>query len=606
MRSVPRTMVHQLHTQAERLSDRPALWTRRAGTWVPTSWRDYARKVRQLALSFIELGLEAGQAVGIIGFNREEWVVSALAATAAGGVPVGVYTTSSPEQVAYVLGHCAASIVVVENAGFLDTLEAIRPKLPALKHLVVMDPVPVLPAGALRYDDLVARGASLPDAPYYQRVDAARPDDLATLIYTSGTTGQPKGVMLTHRNVTWTATRLADALEVGEDERLLSYLPLSHIAEQTASISGPLLCGMQVFFAESFEKLGEDLRDVRPTVFFGVPRVWEKFKAKAEASMAQQPKARQQVLAWARGVALRFHTTTMEHRQPTLRLAAQYALAKQVVFEPLKRRIGLDRCHVHVTSAAPIARDVLDFFASIDVVLRELYGQSEVTGPTSTNTAEHTRLGTLGRPLQGVAVRIAGDGEILVKGENVCAGYFKDPAATSALIADGWLHSGDVGELDAEGFLRITGRKKEIIVTSGGKKTPPATLEGLLKSIAPLGQAVVIGDQRAYLVALVTLDTEKLEAFANVHGLPADAERLAADPRFHEWLTARIASEVNAKVARFEAIKRFTVLAKDFSVASGELTPTLKVRRQVCEQKYAAQIEAMYAAAAPAAGSHAA
>jgi long-chain acyl-CoA synthetase len=606
MRSVPRTMVHQLHTQAERLSDRPALWTRRAGTWVPTSWRDYARKVRQLALSFIELGLEAGQAVGIIGFNREEWVVSALAATAAGGVPVGVYTTSSPEQVAYVLGHCAASIVVVENAGFLATLEAIRPKLPALKHLVVMDPVPVLPAGALRYDDLVARGASLPDAPYYQRVDAARPDDLATLIYTSGTTGQPKGVMLTHRSVTWTATRLADALEVGEDERLLSYLPLSHIAEQTASISGPLLCGMQVFFAESFEKLGEDLRDVRPTVFFGVPRVWEKFKAKAEASMAQQPKARQQVLAWARGVALRFHTTTMEHRQPTLRLAAQYALAKQVVFEPLKRRIGLDRCHVHVTSAAPIARDVLDFFASIDVVLRELYGQSEVTGPTSTNTAEHTRLGTLGRPLQGVAVRIAGDGEILVKGENVCAGYFKDPAATSALIADGWLHSGDVGELDAEGFLRITGRKKEIIVTSGGKKTPPATLEGLLKSIAPLGQAVVIGDQRAYLVALVTLDTEKLEAFANVHGLPADAERLAADPRFHEWLTARIASEVNAKVARFEAIKRFTVLAKDFSVASGELTPTLKVRRQVCEQKYAAQIEAMYAAAAPAAGSHAA
>jgi long-chain acyl-CoA synthetase len=599
-------MVHQLHTQAERLSDRPALWTRRAGTWVPTSWRDYARKVRQLALSFIELGLGAGQAVGIIGFNREEWVVSALAATAAGGVPVGVYTTSSPEQVAYILGHCAASIVVVENASFLATLETIRPKLPALKHLVVMDPVAVLPAGALRYDDLVARGASLPDAPYYQRVDAARPDDLATLIYTSGTTGQPKGVMLTHRNVTWTAARLADALEVGDDERLLSYLPLSHIAEQTASISGPLLCGMQVSFAESFEKLGEDLRDVRPTVFFGVPRVWEKFKAKAEASMAQQPKARQQVLAWARSVALRFHTTTMEHRQPTLRLAAQYALAKQLVFEPLKLRIGLDRCHVHVTSAAPIARDVLDFFASIDVVLRELYGQSEVTGPTSTNTAEHTRLGTLGRPLQGVAVRIAGDGEILVKGENVCAGYFKDPAATSALIADGWLHSGDVGELDAEGFLRITGRKKEIIVTSGGKKTPPATLEGLLKSIAPLGQAIVIGDQRAYLVALVTLDAEKLEAFSNVHGLPADAERLAADPRFHEWLTSRIASEVNVKVARFEAIKRFTVLAKDFSVATGELTPTLKVRRQVCEQKYAAQIEAMYAGAAPAAGSHAA
>ncbi len=606
MRSVPRTMVHQLQTQAERLKDRPALWTRRAGTWVPTSWRDYASRVRHLALSFIELGLERTQAVGIIGFNREEWVVSALAATAAGGVPVGVYTTSSPDQVAYVLGHCAASIVVVENAGFLATIEAIRPRLPALKHVVVMDPVPALPVGALRYEDLLAGGARLPDAPYYQRLDTARPDDLATLIYTSGTTGQPKGVMLTHRNVTWTAARLADALEVGDDERLLSYLPLSHIAEQTASISGPLLCGMQVSFAESFEKLGDDLRDVRPTVFFGVPRVWEKFKAKAEASMAQLPQARQRVLRWARGVALRFHTTTMEHRQPTLRLAAQYALAQRLVFEPLKRRIGLDRCHVHVTSAAPIARDVLDFFASIDVVLRELYGQSEVTGPTSTNTAEHTRLGSLGRPLQGVAVRIAADGEILVKGENVCAGYFKEPAATSELIADGWLHSGDVGELDAEGYLRITGRKKEIIVTSGGKKTPPATLEGLLKGIAPLGQAVVIGDNRAYLVALVTLDAEKLAGFSSAHGFSADAALLAADPRFHEWLEGRIETEVNSKVARFETIKRFTVLEKDFSIETGELTPTLKVRRKVCEQKYAAQIEAMYSVAGPAAGSHAA
>ncbi|MBE2249979.1 MAG: AMP-binding protein [Myxococcus sp.] len=596
-------MVHQLQIQAERLSDRPALWTRRAGTWVPTSWREYARRVKHLSLALIDLGLEPTQAVGIIGFNREEWVVSALAATAARGVPVGVYTTSSPEQIAYVLGHCAAPIVIVENASYLATLEAVRAKLPALEHVIVMEPPAALPEGTMSYEALLARGASLPDAPYYQRVDAARPDDLASLIYTSGTTGQPKGVMLTHRNLAWTAARLADAFEVGDDERVLSYLPLSHIAEQIASIAGPLIAGMQVSFAESFEALGDDLRSVRPTVFFGVPRVWEKFKAKAEASMAQQPKARQRVLAWAREVALRYHSTTMEHRQPTIRLAAQYALAQRLVFEPLKRRIGLDRCRVLVTSAAPIGRDVLEFFASIDLVLRELYGQSEVTGPTSTNTAERTRLGTLGRPLQGVAVRIADDGEILVKGENVCAGYFKDPAATSELIVDGWLHSGDVGELDAEGFLRITGRKKEIIVTAGGKKTPPATLEGLLKGIAPIGQALVVGDRRPYLVALLTLDAEKLPAFAEAHGFSAQAEVLAADARFHDWLRGRIDTEVNAKVARFETIKRFTVLPTDFSVATGELTPTLKVKRAVCEQKYAAQLDALYAAGSV--GSHA-
>jgi long-chain acyl-CoA synthetase len=590
-------MVHQLQSQAEHLSDKPALWTHRSGTWVPTSWRDYARKVRHLALAFIELGLEVHQVVGIIGSNREEWVVSALAAMAAGGVPVGVYTTSSLEQIAHVLGHCSASIVVVENVGFLATVEAVRPKLPALKHVLVMDSAPPLPSGTLRYEDLLARGASLPDAPYYQRVDAARPDDLATLLYTAGTTGHPKGVMLTHHNITWTAGRLAEALDIGSEEGLVSYLPLSHIAEQTASIFGPILCGMQVSFAESFEKLGKNVRDVRPTVFFGVPSVWEKLKAAIESSMARQPRARQRVLAWARGVALRFHSTTLEHRQPTMRLAAQYALAQRLVFHPIKRRIGLDRCHVHVTSAAPIARDVLDFFASIDVVVRELYGQSEVTGLTSANTAEHTRLGSLGRPLHGVAVRIADDGEILVKSEGVCAGYFRDPSATAELISDGWLHSGDVGELDAEGYLRVTGRKNELIVTSRGKKTPPAALEGLLKGITPLGQAVVIGDNRSYLVALVTLDAEKLEEFSREHGFPADREQLAIDSRFHHWLTGRIETEVNAKVARFETIRRFTVLAKDFSVESGELTPTLKVCRTVCEQKYAAQIEAMYSAA---------
>lgn len=595
MRAVPRTMVHQLNSQAERLKDRPALWTKRGGVWVPTSWRDYARRVRHLSLALMELGLAPGQAVGIIGFNREEWIVSALATTASRGVPVGVYTTSSAEQIAYVLGHCEARIVVVENAGYLDTLLSIRSKLPALEHVIVMDAPASLPEGVRRYADVLAHGATLPEARYYESLEAARPDELATLIYTSGTTGNPKGVMLTHRNVCWTAVHLAEAGGVGEDEVLLSYLPLSHIAEQTASISGPIVAGVQVYFAESFEKLGENLKEVRPTVFFGVPRVWEKFKAKAEASMATLPRARKRVLAWARDVALRYHLATMEHRQPTVRLTSQYLLAQRLVFGPLKARIGLERCHVLVTSAAPISRDVLEFFASIDLVVRELYGQSEVTGPTSVNTLEHTRLGSLGRPMQGVAVRIADDGEILVKGENVCAGYYKDPAATAELLEGGWLHSGDVGELDPDGFLRITGRKKEIIVTSGGKKTPPATLEGLLKSLSPISQALVIGDSRPYLVALLTLDPEKLPALARQHGFSTDPQVLAGDQQFRSWLEQRIEAEVNAKVARFETIKRFAVLPKDFSVEGGELTPTLKIRRKVCDQKYAAQIAALYA-----------
>lgn len=596
MRVVPRTMVHQLHSQAERLADRPALWTKRQGAWVPTSWREYARRVKHLSLALIELGLAPKQAVGILSFNREEWLVSALAVTAARGVPVGLYTTSSPEQLAYVLGHAEASVVVVENAAALATIEALRPTLPALKHVIVIEPPGSVPAGVHRYEDLVEHGAALNETPYFERLDAARPDDLATLIYTSGTTGNPKGVMLTHRNVAWTVVQLAQALGLGDEERLVSYLPLSHIAEQTASISGPILTSMQVYFAQSFDALGATLKEVRPTVFFGVPRVWEKFKAKAEVGFAEQPRARQRILRWARAVALRFHRTTLEQRQPTVRLLGQYALAQRLVFEPLKKRIGLDRCRLAVTSAAPISKDVLEFFASIDLVVRELYGQSEVTGPTSTNTFEHTRLGTLGKPLQGVAVRIADDGEILVKGDNVCAGYFKEPAATAELLQDGWLHSGDVGVLDADGYLRITGRKKEIIVTAGGKKTPPATLEAMLKEIAPISQALVIGDAKPYLVALVTLDAEKLARLAEEMGLPGEPAIAANDQRLLTHLTAAIERHVNERVARFETIKRFRVLPVDFSVEGGELTPTLKVRRTVCAAKYAAEIDALYRA----------
>ncbi|MCA2977660.1 MAG: long-chain fatty acid--CoA ligase [Myxococcaceae bacterium] len=590
-------MVHQLHLQAERLADRPALWMKRDGAWMPTSWRQYSSRVKDLSLGLLSLGLQPRQAVGLIGFNREEWLVSALATMACQGVPVGLYTTSSPEQLQYVLAHCEAPIVVVENEAYLARVMAVRAQLPALRHLVVMDAGSSLPEGVVRYGDLLAWGRGLPEREYYERLEAARPDDLATIIYTSGTTGHPKGVMLTHRNIGWTASALVEATELGEDEALLSYLPLSHIAEQTCSIFGPLLRGMQVWFAESFEKLGENLREVRPTVFFAVPRVWEKFKARAEAGFIQQPKARQRTLAWARGVATRWHTLTLAHRQPTVRLAAQYALAQRLVFEPLKRRIGLDRCRFFATSAAPIGPDVLDFFVSIDVVLREVYGQSEVTGPTSVSTREHTRLGTLGRPLPGVAVRIDDDGEILVRGENVCAGYLKDPGATAELLRDGWLHSGDVGAFDADGYLRITGRKKEIIVTSGGKKTPPATLEGLLRSIDPVGQALVVGDRRPYLVALLTMDPEKVARFrADNPGV----EPSGLDAAFHGWLEQQIAARVNARVARFEAIKRFVVLPGEFSIEGGELTSTLKVRRAHCEAKYAGEIDALYAGASAA------
>ncbi len=593
---LPKTIVHRFHELADQLEHRPALWTKKNGAYVPTSWREYATKVRHFALGLLSLGFPPGARLCIMGFNREEWLVADLAAMALGGVPVGIYTTSSAEQVQYLVAHCEAPIVLVENEAYLDRLLSVRGQCPALQEVIVMEPPKTPRPGVLTYAQVMARGAAAGDAPYWERVERLDPKALATLIYTSGTTGHPKGVMISHHNIVWTAEHLLQCGDFGEDETLLSYLPLSHIAEQMASIYVPIFKGYQLYFAESFEKLPEDLKKSRPTIFFGVPRVWEKFKARAEARMAELKGPRRRLVAWAREVTLRYQGLSLGGQAMPVALAAQYALAKQLVHQKLKERIGFDRCKVFATSAAPIGRDVIDFFASVDMVLRELYGQSEVTGPTTVNTQTHTRLGSLGRPMPGVEVRIAEDGEILARGENLCMGYFKEPGATAELIdTAGWLHSGDVGELDADGYLRVTGRKKEIIVTSGGKKTAPSNIEAMLKAIEPIGNALVFGDNRNYLVALLAPDPEKTESFGASRGWPTTPSALAAHDGFRRYLHEKIEREVNVRLAKFETVKKFDVLPHDFTIDGGELTSTLKVRRKVCAEKYRARIEALYA-----------
>ncbi len=590
----PPTVVHALWDRARERPNEPALFSKRRGVWEPTTWAEYQRRVSAFARGLIALGLKRGQAVAFMAFNREEWVIGDLATIAAGGVPVGLYTTSSPEQLAYVLGHCEAPIVVVEDASYVARVEAVRAQLPALKTVVVMNPAGVAPERARSFDEIVQLGNAGPVEPLEERMQSARPGDLATLIYTSGTTGFPKGVMLTHHNMTWTAEYLSSCFRFERTEVILSYLPLSHIAEQVISIHGPVWHGMQVYFAESFDKLPENLREVRPTVFFGVPRVWEKFKARAEARVLEQPPSRQRLFAWARRVTLAYHQRDLEKLEPSIRTTAQYRAARRLVLSRVKERIGFDRTRLFATSAAPIGKDVLEFFASIDIVVREIYGQSEVTGPTSVNTPGATRLGSLGRPMPGVEVRLGDDGEILVRGGNVCAGYYKDPAATAELLEGGWLHSGDLGAFDADGYLRVIGRKKEIIVTSGGKKTPPANIESLLRTVKPIGHAMVVGDRRNYLVALITLDPDAVPAIAAEHGWPQEPGALARTAEFQAWLMGKIDAEVNPRLSRFEMVKKIHVLPNEFSIEGEELTSTLKVRRAVVAQKYAAQIDALY------------
>ncbi|NNB86997.1 long-chain fatty acid--CoA ligase [Corallococcus exiguus] len=589
-------MLHALHDQAARLEHRPALWSRHGGAYVPTSWFDYAQRVKRFALGLHALGFQEGDPLGILSFNREAWHVADLGAMSLGGIPVGLYTTSSVDQLVYILGHCEARFLLVENAKHLATALEVQKRLPALQHLIVVDAPMPLPEGVLRYADVLASGAKADEAPYWDGVHALHPDALATLIYTSGTTGQPKGVALSHRNLAWTSKQLGDTMgfQDMEDERLVSYLPLSHIAEQIVSLHSPLLMGTQVYFADSLDALGKNLTEVRPTVFFAVPRVWEKFKTKAEEGLAAQPPLKRRLVEWARATALERNTRVLSQERVPSFMEAKFALARRLVFEPLKTRIGLEKAKLFSTSAAPIGRDVLDFFASIDVVLLEVWGMTEVSGPATVSTAECARMGTVGRPMLGVEVRIAQDGEILVQGGNVCLGYHRNPEATQELLADGWLHTGDVGQLDSEGFLRITGRKKEIIVTSGGKKTSPANIEELLKGVSPVGHALVVGDRRNYLVALVTLEPDRVRKLAREKGWPEDVATLMKDPRLQQHLYEAFERDVNPKLSRFETIKRFRVLPGEFSIDGGELTPSMKMRRKVVEQKYADAIEALY------------
>jgi long-subunit acyl-CoA synthetase (AMP-forming) len=397
--------------------------------------------------------------------------------------------------------------------------------------------------------------------------------------------------MITHTNVVWTAQSLIETVGFGPDEVTVSYLPMSHVAEQMVSIHGPMAMGALVYFAESLEKLGENLIEIRPTLFLGVPRVWEKIQAKMVAAAASAPPLRRKLVAWAKGVGLAGgYAEQRGERKPLL-----YPLAKRLVFDKVRKRLGLDRARICVTSAAPISKDTLEFFLSLGIPIFEVYGMSECTGPATYSPPERYRTGKCGMCIPGAELKIAEDGEICMRGKHVFRGYLKDPDATrNAIDEDGWLHSGDIGTVDAEGFVQITDRKKDLLITAGGENIAPQVLEGYLKAIPVVAQAVVIGDRRKYLSALVTLDTERVAKEAEIAGSSARTVTDAAKCRtFRRHLEKQI-DAVNARLARVQTIKKFEIIPTEFSIEGGELTPTLKIKRKVVNEKYRAQIEALY------------
>lgn len=575
---------------ALRHADQPGYFVREAGGWKSTSWNDYADQVDAAARALLALGVQRGDVVCVLGFNRPEWVIMDMAAMMVGAVPAGIYWTSPPNEVEYVLNHSRSPVLLVDSDERHQQVAALRGRLPHLRQIVRMKGATSL-GDALSWEAFMALGEARLQTLVERRLHELQPGDSGTCIYTSGTTGPAKAVMLSHANLAWSATALGQSLTATAKERVISYLPLAHVAEQMVSIHTPAMVGFPIYFARSLDELGEHLKEVRPTIFFGVPRVWEKMHAGIQAKLAAATGVKKHLAAWALRVGQQWHGAILDGRQPGAWLNWQKKWAGQLVHQKVKAAIGLDQAHMLSSGAAPIAAEKLRFMTGLDLVIREVYGQSETCGATSLSTEGATRIGSVGRPLKGVDMRIADDGEVMVRGPHIFQGYAGSPQATAEAMQDGWLFSGDLGHIDADGYLYITGRKKDLLITSGGKNISPANIEADLMTLPLVEHAVVCGDGRHYLSALVTVNQEVLAALV--------AASLISGPDLHQHPLVleelqRGIDEVNARQARVAHIRKFSVLPGALSIEAGDLTPTLKVKRKAVIARYQHLVDEMY------------
>ena len=587
------------HTAAE-AGDAPAFSNEAGDSWQTLTWAQAHQKVRELAAGFAALGLAPGERVALMLPNRTEHVLADLAAVHAGGLGVTIYATLAPEQIAFVAGDCDARIAVLDGAGELARWQPVLSQLPGLKTIIVRDAT-ACPAGEpyLTWDAFAALGkeryAADPDL-VSRRVAAISIDDPVALLYTSGTTGNPKGVLLTHRNIGYELACAQDMGLIPDRARWVSYLPLAHIAERMFSIYLPIHTGTHVHFCPDPTQLVRVVGKVRPNGFFGVPRVWEKIRAGIEALFTlEQDEAKRAAVAKAMDTGRRYvQACQYGHTMPP-GLEDEFAAADAAVLAPIRGLLGLGEAEIVSSAAAPLPPEVAAFFSGLGMKILDIYGMTETTGAFTTNRPEAFKLGTVGQPYPGMEVHIAGDGEILVRGPLTTPGYLNRPDLTADLIdADGWLHTGDIGRLDDDGFLSVVDRKKELIITAGGENIAPAAIEGLLVAHPLIGQALAYGDQRKYVVALLTLDGEVAPAWAKARGIGAGSlAELAADPVVLAEVGAAVAA-TNERLARVQQVKQWRLLPVEWTAETEELTPTMKLRRRIVHAKYADVLDALY------------
>lgn len=594
------TLPKALAAIAGRQPQRAAMRRKELGIWRDISWSDYLEKVKAVALGLHALGVRKGDHVSIIGENRPEWLFSALGVMSAGATFVGVYTTSPVAECEYVVGHSESVAYICEDEEQLDKALVFRERTPKLRKLIVWsmeglkhfhDPM------LMSFDDLLALGSRKNrDEPslFPCLIGAGRPGDIAGIIYTSGTTGPPKGAMLSHEGYLWVGRQAGPVMNITPADETISFLPLNHVYEQIFDLMVHLTVGHILNFTENTDTVMADMRDVSPTLFHAVPRIWEKYYSGIVLKMADATRLKRAAYHAAVKTGSRYNDMILEGRKPPLYLRLAYYLACFAVFRKLKERLGFDRVRLGFSGAAPISHNILKYFQSIGIPIREGYGMTETTGITHMSDERHFRLGTVGRPLPETEVRIAGDGEIIVRHKGLFKGYFRDEETTREALQGGWLHTGDVGVIDEDGYLKITDRKKDLIITAGGKNIAPQYIENLLKFSPYINDAVVIGDKRKFISAIIVIDEENVMKFAQDRkvqyttfaGLTRSAEVIA--------LIGEEVGKVNAQLARVENVRRFRILDKKLYTEDGEVTPTMKVKRKFIDAHYGDLIEEMY------------
>jgi len=593
-----RSLPGMLFDQAGRRGEAIALRHKALGIWHRVTWSQYAENVRKVAASLVAFGLRHQENVAVLGENRPEWVYTSLGIMAAGGATCGIYPTSAPDQILYLLDHSGARVLFVENE---EQLEKVLPILAStrVERVVVWDPKGLWgfqDPRVVLHEDFEKEGEALRAADPHrlqERLAQVSPEDTAMIIYTSGTTGDPKGAMLSHGSALFMSEALIDANGARVDDDLISYLPLAHIYENLGSVLQHVRVGYIVNFVESLDTLFQNLREVSPTYFASVPRIWEKLASTIELRMADSTWLKRNLYRLAVAVGRRWMEASRAGKVSGPLRAARF-VTYWMVFEPLKRRIGFDRARLAFSGAAPASPELFGYFQVLGIPLVEGYGMTESTGVIAVNRPDRPLVGTVGEPLPGIEVKLDEDGEILTRGPHVFKGYYQDPEQTArAIDPEGWLHTGDVGAWE-EGRLKIVDRKKDLIITAGGKNIAPAYVENKLKFSAYIQDAVVVGDRRKYLVALVLIDEDNVTKFAQDNRLPfATFAELTQTPEVVK-LIAHEVDQVNRTLSQVESIKRFALLPRRFYEEEGDVTPTKKVKRRNVETRYAELVESLY------------